>query len=193
MAGGSERAELPEGPVTLLFTDIEGSTALRTSLGDAATDTLFPQHDEFIPAQIEEHRGHDQHAALGDGFLAVFVSTSARWRARSASRRALDTFNRQRSGASRVRIGLNTGEVAQSATALGRSGARRGAGLRRRRGGHVLVADVTRQLAGTVADITYRDTGDHDSRDFRSRGGFGRWCGCGSRPSRAVRRSRPAA
>ena len=43
MAEGGERAELPEGPVTLMFTDIEGSTALRTSLGDAETDELFPR------------------------------------------------------------------------------------------------------------------------------------------------------
>src|SRR5207253_5187491 len=58
-----------------LFTDIEASTALRTSLGDAAADGLFRRHDELIRQQIEQHRGHDVKAALGDGFLAVFAST----------------------------------------------------------------------------------------------------------------------
>jgi hypothetical protein len=35
---------LPEGPVTIMFTDIEGSTVIRTSLGDADTDGLFRDH-----------------------------------------------------------------------------------------------------------------------------------------------------
>jgi class 3 adenylate cyclase len=67
--------DLPEGPVTLMFTDIEGSTALRTTLGDAETDALFHEHDELIRQQIEAHQGRDRKAALGDGFLGVFVST----------------------------------------------------------------------------------------------------------------------
>src|ERR1700752_4081909 len=54
---------LPEGPVTIMFTDIEGSTALRTSLGDAETDTLFRRHDELVKEQIEAHQGYDQGAA----------------------------------------------------------------------------------------------------------------------------------
>jgi hypothetical protein len=47
-------ADLPEGPVTIVFTDIEGSTALRTTLGDAETDALFREHDELVREQIEE-------------------------------------------------------------------------------------------------------------------------------------------
>ena len=31
-----------------MFTDIEGSTALRTTLGDADADALFREHDELI-------------------------------------------------------------------------------------------------------------------------------------------------
>jgi len=63
-------ADLPEGPVTLMFTDVEGSTALRTTLGDAESGALFREHDELIRQQIEENKGQDQRAALGDGFLA---------------------------------------------------------------------------------------------------------------------------
>lgn len=47
MAQSSALPVLPEGPVTIMFTDIEGSTGLRTSLGDRETDELFGQHDEF--------------------------------------------------------------------------------------------------------------------------------------------------
>ena len=105
--------DLPEGPVTLLFTDIEGSTALRTTLGDADADGLFREHDELIRQQIEENKGQDQRAALGDGFLAVFVSTRRALTCAIGIQRALDSFNLNRVGMPlRVRIGLNTGEVA---------------------------------------------------------------------------------
>src|SRR5207237_6290823 len=105
--------ELPEGPVTLMFTDIEGSTALRTTLGDVETDALFRECDEVIRRQIEDNKGHDQRAALGDGFLAVFVSTRRALACAIDIQRSLDAFNRARSAAPlKVRIGLNTGEVA---------------------------------------------------------------------------------
>ena len=82
--------------------------------------------------------------------------------------KALDSFNRQRAGAPlRVRIGLNTGEVAQSDGQI--SGEAVHAASRvcsAADGGHVLVADVTRQLAGTIPEISYRDTGEHDLKGF---------------------------
>src|SRR5689334_9417454 len=102
--------ELPEGPVTMMFTDIEGSTALRTKLGDAKTDALLRQHDELIRHEIEIHKGRDQKAALGDGFLAVFASTRRALTCAIAIQRALDSFNLQSAEPPlRVRIGLNTG------------------------------------------------------------------------------------
>lgn len=67
--------DLPEGPVTIMFTDLERSTQLRTRLGDGDADVLFAEHGRLIRARIAEHGGVDQEAALGDGFLAVFAST----------------------------------------------------------------------------------------------------------------------
>ena len=96
-----------------MFTDIEGSTALRTTLGDADADELFREHDELIRQQIEENKGQDQRAALGDGFLAVFVSTRRALTCAIGIQRALDSFNLNRVGMPlRVRIGLNTGAAA---------------------------------------------------------------------------------
>lgn len=161
---------LPEGPVTIMFTDIEGSTALRTSLGDAEADALFAQHDELIRAQIAEHRGQDLHAALGDGFLAVFVSTKRAVSCAVGIQKALDAFNHQRSGAPlRVRIGLNTGEVAQVDGQISGEAVHAAARVcSAADGGHVLVADVTRQLAGTIPEVSYRDTGEHELKGFPS-------------------------
>ena len=161
-------ADLPEGPVTIMFTDIEGSTALRTTLGDAETDALFRDHDGLVKDQIEENKGRDQEAALGDGFLAVFVSTRRAVACAIGIQRALDAFNLNRVGpALRVRIGLNTGEVASQEGQLSGEAVHAAARVcAEASGGQILVSDVTRQLAGTVADVTFHDTGEHQLKGF---------------------------
>jgi class 3 adenylate cyclase/tetratricopeptide (TPR) repeat protein len=160
--------ELPEGPVTLMFTDVEGSTALRTTLGDAEADALFREHDELIRLQIEENKGHDQKAALGDGFLAVFVSTRRALTCAIGIQRALDSFNLNRVGVPlRVRVGLNTGEVAWQGDQLSGESVHAAARVcAASSGGQILVSDVTRQLAGTVADVSFHDTGEHQLKGF---------------------------
>ena len=160
--------EMPEGPVTIMFTDVEGSTALRTTVGDAEADDLLRLHDALIRAEIEAHKGHDQEAALGDGFLAVFVSPRRAVACAIGIQKALDTFNRSRAGVSlKVRIGLNTGEVAwqdgqPSGEAVHAAARVCGAG----EGGQIFVSDVTRQLAGTIPDVTFRDAGEFELKGF---------------------------
>ncbi len=157
-----------EGPVTIMFTDIVGSTALRTALGDEESDKLFREHDELVRAQIIENNGQDQSAALGDGFLAVFASTRRALTAAVDIQRSLDTFNRSRSGPPlRVRIGLNTGEVVFQGGQL--SGAAVHAASRvcaAADGGQIFVSDVTRQLVGTIPDLSFLDVGEHDLKGF---------------------------
>ena len=160
--------DLPEGPVTIMFTDIEGSTALRTSLGDSETDALFREHDALIREQIEANRGQDQKAALGDGFLAVFVSTRRALQCAIGIQKALDSFNRARAGAPlKVRIGLNTGEVAWQDGQLSGEAVHAAARVcAEASGGQIFVSDVTRQLAGTAPDVTFHDTGEHQLKGF---------------------------
>ncbi len=151
-----------------MFTDVEGSTALRTSLGDGEADKLFRQHDEIISAEIEANRGQDLQAALGDGFLAVFVSTRRAIACAVGIQQTIERFNRERAGAPmKVRIGLNTGEVAwQNGQPSGEAihAASRVCGAAD--GGDVFVSDVTRQLAGTIPDVTFSDRGEHTLKGF---------------------------
>ncbi|MGI8633548.1 MAG: AAA family ATPase [Solirubrobacterales bacterium] len=160
--------ELPEGPVTMMFTDVVGSTALRTKVGDGAADELFRLHDELVRGQIAANKGFDQGAALGDGFLAVFVSTRRALACAIGIQKALDGFNQARSGALlSIRIGLNTGEVAWADGQL--SGEAVHAASRvcaAGSGGQILVSDVTRQLAGTVPDVSFRDAGEFQLKGF---------------------------
>jgi class 3 adenylate cyclase/tetratricopeptide (TPR) repeat protein len=160
--------ELPEGPVTVMFTDIEASTALRTTLGDVAADALFARHADLVREQIAAHRGHDLEAALGDGFLAVFASTRRAVSCAVAIQVALAAFDRGRAGPPlRVRIGLNTGEVAWSKGQP--SGEAVHAASRvcaAAAGGEVFVSDVTRQLAGTMPDVTFTNRGEFELKGF---------------------------
>jgi tetratricopeptide (TPR) repeat protein len=151
-----------------MFTDVVGSTALRTTLGDDEAGALFQAHDALIRAQITENHGHDQNAALGDGFLAVFTSTRRAITAAVGIQRSIESFNRSRSGTPiQVRIGLNTGEVSwQDGQPFGEAVHAASRVCSAAGGGQILISDVTRQLAGTVPDTSFLDTGEHDLKGF---------------------------
>lgn len=63
---------LPSGTVTFLFTDIEGSTELVRSLGDAYPPVL-DQHRDVLRSVWARHEGAEVNAE-GDGFLVAFDS-----------------------------------------------------------------------------------------------------------------------
>jgi class 3 adenylate cyclase len=113
-AARSGSAELPSGMVTLLLTDIEGSTGLVQDLGDA-----YPRLLEDVRATIRQvigaHGGYEVDARA-DEFFAVHA------RAGDALVAAID-IQRAMSGASwagdrdvKVRIGINSGAPAVTDT-----------------------------------------------------------------------------
>jgi len=148
------------GPVTVLVTDVEGSTELRTRRGDEAAHALLRAHEQVVRAQVAQHGGREV-KALGDGFLVAFGSARRALACAVGIQRAFDQrASQDPGGLLRVRIGLNTGEVTEedgdlygaAVNATARIGARA-------RGGEILVADVVRLLAGAVPEITFRDRG----------------------------------
>ncbi|HEX6702314.1 MAG TPA: response regulator [Gaiellaceae bacterium] len=151
----AERAR-PEGTVTVLFTDIEGSTRLLEELGDARARELFRAHDALVRDSIDRAEGVEVERE-GDAFMIAFSS------ARRAIQCALDI---QRTLARsdlplRVRAGLNTGEViAEEHGYFGRSVfvASRIAGTAA--GGEILVSELTRNLVDADG-VGFRDRGPH--------------------------------
>jgi len=65
---------LPAGPVTFLFTDIEGSTKLAQEYPDAMP-VLLAQHIEILKQVIEAHGGF-VFRVIGDSFSAAFHDAS---------------------------------------------------------------------------------------------------------------------
>src|SRR5688572_5425390 len=97
--GGGDR---PSSTMTLLFTDIEGST--RWWEESTAMFEQVDAHFEVLRTSVLEGGG-TLFAMLGDGVAAAFSSASAAVRAAVAAQRGLAPLEL------RVRMGLHTGEV----------------------------------------------------------------------------------
>ena len=104
--------ELPEGTVTVLFTDVVGSTDLTTSRGAEAAQEIMRAPRDLTRQKVEEHSGHEV-KGLGDGFMVAFASARKAVACGVGIQRALEEHNRSQplDEQVRVHIGLNTGVV----------------------------------------------------------------------------------
>ena len=85
--------DLPEGTVTILFTDVEGSTALTARKGDEAARALLRAHEQVVRHQVNPHGGHEV-KAMGDGFMVAFASARKAVACAAEIQRALGEHNR---------------------------------------------------------------------------------------------------
>src|SRR4030088_1290031 len=163
--------EVLEGTITVLFTDVEGSTEMRTQRGDEAAGSILRAQSELVRGQIEAHSGREV-KALGDGFMVAFVSARKAVSCAIAIQMAVHKHNLANPGQEvHVRIGLNSAEVSQQDGDL--FGAAVNAAARvagKAKGGEIMVSGVVKQLAGKVASATFIDRGR-----FRLKGFDDRW------------------
>jgi predicted ATPase/class 3 adenylate cyclase len=92
---------LPEGTVTFLFTDIEGSTALLHEHGGGYAEILS-EHRRILRAAFAEHGGTEVDTQ-GDAFFVAFPT------AQGALKAANDAQSGLAAGSIRVRMGIHTG------------------------------------------------------------------------------------
>jgi len=104
-------SELPTGTLTLLFTDIEGSTSLLKDLGRDRYRDLLETHNRLIRSALAAHEGIEVDRQ-GDAFFAVFRSAGAALSAAARAQRALAVQEWPEAVTVRVRMGLHTGEAA---------------------------------------------------------------------------------
>ena len=100
--------ELPTGTVTLLFTDIEGSTRLLSQLGERYASVL-DECRHLLRAAFHANRGHEVDTQ-GDAFFVAFARASDAVAAAVDGQRALFTHAWPDGVAMRVRMGMHTGE-----------------------------------------------------------------------------------
>ena len=148
---------LPTGTVTLVFTDIEGSTRALHDLGDGYVEALA-DHRSALREAFTRRDGVEVDTQ-GDSFFFAFS------RATDAVAAALDGQAALDGGPLRVRMGIHTGEPTVTPEGyvgldLHKAARIMGAG----HGGQVLVSEATRQLLDSTEDLT--DLGDHRLKDL---------------------------
>ena len=99
----------PDGTVTILFSDIEGSTALNVELGDEGWMELLGEHNRLVREAIRRNNGFEVKTE-GDAFMVAFQSARDALRGAIDMQKALAHHNETAARPVRVRIGLHTGE-----------------------------------------------------------------------------------
>ena len=149
--------ELPSGTVTLLFTDIEGSTGLLHELGDRYAGVLAA-HRATLRDAAARHRGIEVDTQ-GDSFLFAFA------RATDAVAAARDAQSALNAGPVHVRMGIHTGEPLVTGEGYVGVDVHRAARIMAAgHGGQVLLSDATRQLIPATEPV--RDLGEHRLKDL---------------------------
>ena len=101
----------PSGTLTMLVTDIVGSTRLAEQLGDRRWMELMADHNALVREQVGRHGGTEV-KAQGDGFLVVFASARKAILAAVDIQRALAVYRVEHPDHPLdMRIGLHTGEI----------------------------------------------------------------------------------
>jgi class 3 adenylate cyclase len=147
------RMAADDGTVTIMFSDIEGSTALNASLGDARWVRVLAAHDELVETYVEKYRGLIV-KTQGDGHMVVFTTPRLALDAAIDIQRAFGAkWNHSRElrrTPIRVRIGLHTGTaIERSGDYLGQNVALAARVAAEADGGEVL---VTGEIAEACAD-----------------------------------------
>ena len=153
----------PSGTVTLLFSDIEGSTRLLRRTGDAYPE-LLERHRTLLREAFESHGGQVL-GTEGDGFFVAFASAVSAAAAAVDGQRALAGNDWPDGNEIRVRMGLHTGEPRRvDGNYVGLDVHYAARVMSAGHGGQVLVSQATRSLLGTSVEL--RDLGEHVLKDL---------------------------
>jgi predicted ATPase/class 3 adenylate cyclase len=163
----SRAAAIPTGTVTLLFTDVEGSTRLWETEPEQMARALR-RHDELLRTAIGEAGGY-VFKTVGDAFCAAFATPQAALEAVLAAQRALGAQTWPTRRPLRVRMGLHTGVCEERDNDYFGPVVNRAARLEAvAHGGQVLVSGATAELLSESLPegVTLRDLGLHRLKDL---------------------------
>src|SRR5215472_8682128 len=161
--------ELPTGTITMLFSDIEGSTMLLNALGDRYGEALSAQR-ALVRAAFSSCGGKEM-GTEGDSFFVVFESAGDGVRCCVAAQRALSAHDWPGGVAVRVRMGLHSGEPTRHEDGYIGLDVHRAARIAATaHGGQVVLSEATRLLLGSrlPADASVRDLGLHRLMDIEA-------------------------
>lgn len=150
----------------IMFTDMEGSTALTQRLGDASAQELVRLHNIIVSEALDTYAG-TRVKHTGDGIMASFLSASAAVECAIAIQRAFARHNETAPDQHvMVRIGVNAGEpVVEGDDLFGTAVQLASRVCARAQPGDVLTTDVVRQLVAGKGFL-FADHGEEELRGF---------------------------
>jgi pimeloyl-ACP methyl ester carboxylesterase len=141
--------------LTVLFTDIVGSTERAVELGDEAWRRLLDRHHELVRRYLERFQGREVDTA-GDGFLATFDGPARAVRCAQALTDAVRELGLE------IRAGVHTGEVELREDGVSGLAVHVGARVAAlAQAGEVLVTRTVKDLVAG-SGITFTDRGTHE-------------------------------
>ena len=147
----------PSGTVTLVFTDVEGSTRLLRELGRDRYQAALAEHREIVRAACAPHAGYEVDTA-GDGFFYAFDTAVAAVAAVEEAMAGLEETTIL------VRVGIHTGEPGLDPPKyVGLEVHKAARIMSAGHGGQVLLSQATRKL---LDGRILRDLGEHRLKDF---------------------------
>src|SRR4051794_32252809 len=150
------------GTVTLLFTDLVGSTQMLERLGQDAAGRVSREHFGLLRRALEQHGGSEV-KTLGDGLMAVFPSALAAIESAVDMQRAVAAAEIDEP--LQVRIGLHAGEpIAADDDFYGRAVVVASRLCDSATGGEVRASRIVRDLVGERPGLTFRDLGPLELR-----------------------------
>ncbi len=158
---------LPSGTVSLLFSDMEGSTMLVRELGDAWPGVLDRMR-RLCREAWSAHEGHEL-GTEGDSFFVAFATAPQAVAAAVAAQQAL--AHEAWPAPVRIRIGVHTGHPQRHTEGYVGLDVHRAARIAASaHGGQVVVSEATMALLDPVRDqVGFRDLGSHRLKDIPER------------------------
>jgi len=148
----------PLGTVTLVFTDIEGSTRLLDTLGPEDYRSALGEHQRAVRHAFRGHGGYEVDTA-GDGFFYAFATAA------DAARAVSEAFDALDGGPIRIRVGIHTGEpIVDPPKYVGIDVHRAARIMAAAHGGQALLSRTTRDLLDDGVPV--RDLGEHRLKDL---------------------------
>jgi len=158
--GPGELLDGDAGTVTIVFSDIEGSTTRAVELGDVRWHEVLSVHNRIMRTMLARYHGQEVHS-LGDGFMMSFRSARSAVGFITDAQRALVAY-----GAAnpleglRVRAGVHTGEAVMGdhGDLLGRHVVMAARIADHARGGEILVSSLVREILAPRGDIVFGES-----------------------------------
>ncbi len=145
----------PDGTVTLLFTDIVGSTPLNERLGDQRWMELLKEHNGIVRERVSAHQGYEVKTE-GDGFMLAFSSARRAVDCAIAIQRAFAERNENAEEKIAVRAGLHTGEaIHDSGDFYGKHVNLAARIASQATGGQILTSSLLKELTDSAGDIEF--------------------------------------